>query len=261
MTDNNPPKLAIAAAVNDHATLAQCLARSPDIVAGALTLKTYEGFATAGTAYNKALDESDAEYLLFAHQDVYLPDGFARRMIAALDQLSAIAPDWAVAGVIGADQGEVVGKVWCSGNNRVIGDGQNLPTRANTLDELIIIIRRSSGLRFDEALPSFHLYAADVILTASAAGQTTWVVDVPVVHHSRPVVNLGGGYKEAWHYMRRKWRANLPIENLVCAITASPMTLWEKDLRLRIRHRGRSARAEAVGDPVEIAKSLGFELF
>jgi Glycosyltransferase like family len=253
------PKLAIAAAVNDHATLAQCLARSPDIANGTLMLKTYEGFSTAGIAYNQALDESTAEYLLFAHQDVYLPGGFARRMVAALDQLSTIAPDWAIAGVVGARHGEVIGKVWCSGNNRVIGEGQSLPARANTLDELIIIVRRSSGLRFDEVLPSFHLYAADIILTAAAAGQTTWVVDVPVVHHSRPVVNLGGGYKEAWNYMRRKWRANLPIENLVCTITASPFSLWEKDLRLRVRHRGRSARAEAVGDPVEIAKRLGFE--
>jgi hypothetical protein len=252
--------IAVAAAVNDRATLAHCLARSPDIANETLNLKTYQGFATAGIAYNQALDECDAPWLLFAHQDVYLPTGFAARITQALSQLSQIAPDWAVAGVVGGtENGAVVGQVWCSGNSRLIAGAAKLPAPAATLDELIIIIRRDSGLRFDPALPSFHLYAADIILTAQAAGRSTWVVDAPVVHHSRPVVNLGGGYGEAWNYMRRKWRAQLPIPNLVCPITQSRLTLWEKDLRIRFANRGRTERGEAPGDPVEIAKRLGFE--
>jgi hypothetical protein len=252
--------ISVAAAVNDRAILADCLARSPDIVADTLGLKTYEGFATAGTAYNQALDECDSPWLLFAHQDVYLPSGFATRITQALETLSAAAPNWAVAGVVGGTQsGTVIGKVWCSGNSRLIAGAAELPARAATLDELIIIIRCDSGLRFDEKLPSFHLYAADIILTAQAAGRSTWVVDAPVVHHSRPVVNLGGGYAQAWNYMRRKWRAQLPVPNLVCPITSSRLTLWEKDLRIRFANRGRSARGDAPGDPVEIARRLGFE--
>jgi hypothetical protein len=252
--------ISVAAAVNDRAILADCLARSPDIVGGTLSLKTYEGFATAGTAYNQALDECDAPWLLLAHQDVYLPTGFAARITHALEALSETAPDWAVAGVVGGTQsGAVIGQVWCSGNARLIEGTATLPARAATLDELIIIIRRDSGLRFDEQLPSFHLYAADIILSAQAAGHSTWVVGAPVVHHSRPVVNLGGGYAQAWNYMRRKWRAQLPIPNLVCPITQSRLTLWEKDLRIRFANRGRSARGDAPGDPVEIAKRLGFE--
>lgn len=254
------PGLAVAAAVNDQAILADCLARSPDIVAGTLQLKTYEGYATSGIAYNQALDDCDREWLLLAHQDVYLPTGFAARVSAALDALSAVAPDWAVAGVIGGNgDGHVVGKVWCSGNQRLISGDAPLPARAATLDELIIIIRLGSGIRFDPILPSFHLYAADIILTAEAAGHSCWVIDAPVVHHSRPVVNLGGGYALAWHYMRRKWQARLPVPNLVCPITRSPLTLWEKDMRIRFTNRGRRDRGNAPGDPVEIARRLGFE--
>ena len=252
-------RLDVAAAVNDQAILAQCLARSPDIASGALTLRCYEGYATAGLAYNAAIDGSDAEWLMLAHQDVYLPTGFAAAITAALDDLTHVAPDWGVAGVVGATAlGGVVGQVWCSGNARLIGDRDGLPAPAATLDELIIIIRKSTGLRFDEALPSFHLYAADMILEAKKAGHSTWVVDAPVVHHSRPVLNLGGGYAKAWHYMRRKWASELPIVNLVCAIRRSPFTLWEKDLRIRLTHRGRKDRGDASGDPVEIAERLGF---
>lgn len=252
--------IAIAAAVNDQAILADCLARSPDIAGGVLSLKTYEGFTTAGIAYNQALDECAAPWLLFAHQDVYLPTGFGARITHALEALTQTAPDWAVVGVVGGtESGAVIGQVWCSGNARLIAGETTLPARAATLDELIIIIRRDSGLRFDVNLPSFHLYAADIILTAQAAARSTWVVDAPVVHHSRPVVNLGGGYAQAWNYMRRKWRAQLPIPNLVCPITSSRLTLWEKDLRIRFANRGRSERGQASGDPVEIARQLGFE--
>lgn len=252
--------ISVAAAVNDRAILADCLARSPDIAGGALSLKIYEGFATAGIAYNQALDACETPWLLLAHQDVYLPTGSAMRITQALEALSQSAPDWAVAGVVGGNEnGAVIGQVWCSGNARLIKGNASLPARASTLDELIIIIRHDSGLRFDEQLPSFHLYAADIILTANATGRSSWVVDMPVVHHSRPVVNLGGGYAQAWNYMRQKWRSQLPIPNLVCPITRSRITLWEKDLRIRFAHRGKSERGDAPGDPVEIAKRLGFE--
>lgn len=252
--------ISVAAAVNDRAILADCLARSPDIASGMLSLKSYEGYKTAGTAYNQALDDCETPWLLLAHQDVYLPRDFAARIMQALDALSQTAPDWAVAGVVGGTvSGAVLGKVWCSGNGRLIRGEATLPARAATLDELIIIIRRDSGLRFDAQLPSFHLYAADIILMAEAAGHSSWVVDAPVVHHSRPVINLGGGYAQAWHYMRHKWRAQLPIPNLVCPITRSPLALWEKDLRIRFANRGRSDRGDAPGDPVEIARRLGFE--
>lgn len=252
--------LAVAAAVNDRTILAQCLERSPDIAAGTLGLATYEGFATAGIAYNQAIEECEYEWLLLAHQDVYLPTGFAERAGEALASLNTRAPDWAVAGVIGGTEaGALVGKVWCSGNQRLINGELPLPARVSTLDELIIIIRIGTNIRFDPELPSFHLYAADIILTAQAGGKSCWAIDAPVVHHSRPVVNLGGGYAEAWHYMRKKWKSRLPVPNLVCPITRSPLTLWEKDLRIRFANRGRRDRGDAPGDPVEIARRLGFE--
>ena len=79
------------------------------------------------------------------------------------------------------------------------------------------------------------------------------------VHHSRPVVNLGGDYRQAWFYVRRKWRDRLPIQNLVCPITVSPITVLEKDLRIRFMHRGRRVRRRPEETPQEIARKLGYE--
>lgn len=253
-------RLAIAAAINDRGVLAQCLASSPDVVAGAVKLRTYEGYASASIAYNEAIAECDAEILIFAHQDVYLPKGYIRNVEAKLRELDAVAPDWAVAGVVGLAGGRVMyGRAWSTGLGLTVGGDSKLPAKVETLDEMIIILRIDSGLQFDEKLPGFHLYAADIIEIANSAGRSTWVIDAPAIHHSRPVLNLGGSYTQAWRYMRRKWWDRLPIMNLVAPLTRSRLTLWKVDFALRMKHRGKGERRQPQSDPAEIARKLGFE--
>ena len=68
------------AAVNDRAVLENCLKRSPDVAKGVIPLVVREGFSSAASAYNGALDTSSpGTVVLFAHQDVYLPRGYADR--------------------------------------------------------------------------------------------------------------------------------------------------------------------------------------
>lgn len=255
------PRFAAAAAVNDPAVLHQCLSASPDIASGALSLRTYEGFRSAASAYNRALEETEAEILILVHQDVYLPCGFVAKLETAVLELDEIGPDWGVAGVVGADrEGVLYGKVWSTGVSAIIGGEGTLPAQAETLDEVTLLIKTSTGLRFDEHLPGFNLYAADIVQIARGVGLTAWVIDAPAVHHSRPVTKLGGGYMEAWYYMRRKWRDRLPIPNLVCPITLSPLTVIFKDIRIRIKHRGRGRRGRlAPEEPATIAARLGFD--
>ncbi len=253
-------QIAIAAAVNDHAILRQCLARSPDIASGHMLLKTYEGYATAGRAYNQALDDADADWIVLAHQDVYLPEGTLDRLAGALAELTARDPDWAVAGVIGQEQsGVLVGRTWSSGLGKLFGGEAPLPARVATLDEMLLIVRRSAGVRFDEDLPSFHLFGTDIVQTARYAGKSSWAIDLPVIHFSRPVINLGGGYRASWLYLRKKWKADLPLTNLVCPVTRSPLSIFLKDFRIRKLNRGRRDRGETNGDPAQIAHQLGLE--
>lgn len=252
-------RLAVAAAVNDRAVLDQCLASSPDIKAGAIALRTYEGYSSASIAYNKALEECDAEILIFAHQDVYLPSQFAAKVDKALGELDRVQPEWAVAGVVGVDSDDALhGRSWSTGLRAVIGSNSSLPAPVETLDEMVLILRTSSGLRFDEQLPGFHLYAADIIQMAASAGRSTWVIDAPAIHHSRPVLSLGGSYTEAWRYMRRKWRDRLPIPNLVCPLTRSRWTLWRNHLRIRLKYRRHKERRPPPMDPALIAERLGY---
>lgn len=254
-------KICIAAAVNEPDTLATCLARSPDIVAGHLPLNTYMGYSSAGAAYNKALaDCADADIVIFTHQDVYLPNGTAALLRAQLETLTKQVPSWAIAGAIGGNSARtLIGQTWCSGHEKLLGSRVSTPTPVITLDEMVLIVRVAAGQRFDEKLPGFHLYGADIILAARAAGLSSWVIDLPVVHHSRAVISLSGSYREAYRYMQRKWRHSLPIYNLVCPLERGSWRYWLTEVRLRWKHRRRTARPEPIGDPVAIAHHIGYE--
>lgn len=252
-------RIAIAAPVNRDDILAQCLGASPDIVSGALGMVAYRGWTRFGALGNHALAESDSDWLVIVHQDVYLPSGFAERLNNALDWLEAHDPSASILGVggVGLD-GALAGRSWSSGLHRVIGDALDLPRQVQSLDEMLIIVRTDAGLRFDEALPGFHLYATDLVLTAAANGHTAWVADLPTIHHSHAVVKLGGDFRLAWLYLRKKWRTQLPLVNLVCTVTDSIWPLVIRDLRVRVRMRGARIRPAPQGDPAEIADRLGW---
>jgi hypothetical protein len=252
--------VSVSAAVNDDSILNSCLAASPDIRSGLLELATYRGYSSAAEAINAALDAAGTKILAVAHQDVYLPANFTARLVKSLNALSATDPDWAVAGAIGIDAGRKIrGRTWASSMQRVLGSPDGLPAPVSSIDELLIVIRTESGLRLDPGLPSFHLYGTDLVQTALAHGGSAYVIDMPVIHHSRPVVPLGGGYRQAYRYLQRKWREKLPLPTLMGGVEASPLPLLVEDLRYRFRNRGRRGRPAPTGDPEEIARRIGFD--
>lgn len=248
----------IAAAVNDRQILAGCLERSPDVVSGALNLKTYEGYASASAALNAGLDGCAAEIIILAHQDVYLPRGWLASLISRIDELERDHPNWAVLGLYGRKPlGDEVGLVWSSGLGRLVGQGGFGVAEAVTLDELVLIVRRASGLRFDEDIPGFHLYGTDIVMQGRAQNLPSFVIEAPAIHNSRPVRTLTGAYARAYRYMQRKWRKSLPLKNLSTDVVWHPLLLWRvqwRSVRIYKRNVLRPKR-----DAVEIARSLNYE--
>lgn len=253
------------AAVNDTAVLEANLASSPAFLSNPARLTVLREQPSASIAYNVGLDATTARICVFAHQDVYLPLGWEDRLADHVTRLDCLDPDWAVAGLFGIDrEGAHVGRVWSTGIGREIGVPFNDPIPVQSLDELVIVLNRDSGLRFDPDLPSFHLYATDIVQTALSSGKGTYVVDAPVVHNSVPTPGLRGGYMQAYDHMRRKWHARLPIVTPVTRITRSGWYLRLQDMRMfrlkpkrmkRIRLASRGPRP----DPQQIARTLGYE--
>ena len=87
----------------------------------------------------------------------------------ALDSLQQTDPEWGVLGCYGVTLDEGRGYIY-SGGLGVMGKPTDRPGPVQTLDEIVLILRKSSGLRFDDRLPHFHFYGADICMTAAARG-------------------------------------------------------------------------------------------
>jgi hypothetical protein len=238
----------------------QNLLVSPMLWNGGVPVAVRAGQSSAGMAYNSMLDESRADVVIFAHQDVYFPAGWEQRLEAALTLLDATDPKWAVLGVIGVTAaGEIVGRCWSNGLNCAVGHAVKKPTAVESLDEVVILVRKDSGVRFDEQMPGFHLYGTDICQSALAVGRGVHVFDGPIVHNSVPVWWLGPGYAAAYRYMRRKWAARMPIRTTVIAMTPWGLPLWRnrlgatKDLLL-----GQRPHARRCDDPRMLAEKLDY---
>lgn len=254
----------VVAAVNDDKVLEQNLLKSPMLNRAGVGFRAQRGFSSAGAAYNAAIRVPGAELVVFAHQDVYIPGPWRAQLTAAISGIEATDPGWAVIGLYGVTEtGRHVGYVWSSGLDKLVGQPFVTPTRVDSVDELLVVVRRESGIHFDEALPGFHFYGTDIVQTAWSNGRSAYVVCAPVVHNSRPVVFLSQDYLSAYDYMRRKWKARLPIQNCIAPILDSTPNRCRQQIRywvdsIRYRSVDRS-RLDRNYDSLEISRRLGFE--
>lgn len=204
---------------------------------------------SATAAYNRGLEGTRAEIVVFAHHDVFLPAGWDALLAERVAAVERLDPDWGLIGAfgIGLDEQEY-GPVWSTSIGRIIGRVPLEPVPAQSYDELLIVMRRGAGLRFDETMPWFHFYGTDIVQTARAAGRSAWIASLPVVHNDLAHDRLGADYREAYHALRRKWRARLPLR------TSTVKVSWHGLHLVRaMRHLGQVGdvvRAQAM--PAEI---------
>ncbi|MFH1371548.1 MAG: glycosyltransferase [Planctomycetota bacterium] len=254
--------VAVVAAVNKDEALVGNLAKSPCLLKGDIPLIVERGHESAAKAYNAGLSRTNAEIIVFAHQDVYLPERWDLQLLAAVQYLELHDKNWAVLGVVGFDRnGAIVGRVWSSGLKREIeGTSCSSPVPVVSIDELLIVLNAKVGLKFDENLPGYHLYGTDIVQTAIERGLTAYVFEAPIIHNSTAVVWLDRSYGRAYRYMQRKWKAKLPIETTVVPITRYGWPLFRKRIcafkRNTLERRPIAIKYES---PQVIAMRLGYE--
>jgi hypothetical protein len=212
--------IAVAVASNDSDILDANLRRSPMIEAGHVPLHVETDALSASIAYNRLLDSIDADIVIFAHQDVYLPFGWDSLLHSRIAELSTHDPDWALLGAYGVDFNLVgFGPVWATSLGSIVGKVSTTPVRVQSYDELLIVMRKSKGLRFDENLPHFHMYGTDIVQTARTAGLNSYVMSLPLVHNDRYHDQLDEHFAAGYHYIRHKWRAQLPLWSPVLKVS------------------------------------------
>lgn len=247
----------LISAVNNREVLEKNLLRSPDIsTASELVLQS--GFASASGAYNAAIDKTTAEILVFAHQDVYLPQGWISSVEEACKWLETEDPSWGVLGVWGGTaEGRLPGYMYWTGVSGVAGRPFEGALDVSTLDEVVLILRRSSGLRFDEALPGYHMYGTDICMEANRRGMKCYSIPAFCIHNTNDYRLLPVAFWQSYLFIRRKWKSKLPIASPCVNVTywCWPMVRWNL-VRMANILLGRHRVATRTNDPSETYANL-----
>jgi hypothetical protein len=224
-------KITFVAAVNNRAILKENLAASSCFsLPASHEVLLREGFSSAAAAYNNAIDEATNDLIVFCHQDIFLPETWLPDLSRALDWLEVNDPNWGVLGCYGEtlnDHGR--GYIYSSGRG-VLGTPSAPPEPVQTLDEIVLILRKSSGLRFDERLPHFHLYGADICLRAARRGLKNYAISAFCVHNTNQTLVLPAEFYECYKHIKRTWREQLPVQTTCIRITANTMPLYGRRL-------------------------------
>jgi hypothetical protein len=143
-------------------------------------------FPNLGAALNSGIDRAQHDLVALIHEDVLLQDGWQQRFEQSLEELEERHPDWGLLGSVGwknLDQTNVVGH-WSDPNRPV---PLNTFTNENydqvaRLDEQLLILKKSLGVKPDPQLPSIHEIGLDLALELRKKCLKTFVLNAPTIH-------------------------------------------------------------------------------
>jgi glycosyltransferase involved in cell wall biosynthesis len=217
-----------------------------------------ENFGSAAKAYNDAIDRADNDLIVFCHQDIVLPELWLSQLNSAVRYLEIHDPKWGVLGSYGKTQdGRGWGHVYSSGRD-VIGEPLERPVAVQTLDEIVLILRKSSGLRFDDSLPHFHFYGTDICLRAAKNGMKSYAISAFCIHNTHQTLVLPKEFYECCRHVKRVWKNCLPIQTTCVAVTKSNFPVYRRKLgELYLRHiRRKECGGTRVQDPLRLLEEF-----
>jgi len=155
---------------------------------------------SAAKALNEGIEKAKNDICVLSHQDVRFPQNWLDDIEGLDNNKFGVCGVWGIT-LDGYFAGHVITPVgrWLQGN---------LPIEAQCVDELLMIIRKSSGLRFDESLGGWHLYGADICLEAEKRGLSNWIIDACVTHLS--MGKLDDEFVKCKMKLMQKWSGHGP---------------------------------------------------
>lgn len=186
----------LVCAVSDLNVVREQLLASPELAisaddgpARAPAVHLVHGASSAAAAFNPvAQSHAMKPWLLWVHQDVYLPKGWLEGFAKGLQSALLRWPKLAVAGVYGIAKDAAVRDLDAG---QVIDRGALLqgklkpPCLVQSMDELLFAVRLDADLSLDAAL-GWDFYATDLVLTSQAKGWDAAVID-PLTEGAQPV--------------------------------------------------------------------------
>lgn len=225
----HPAELQFVTAVSRLDVFGRYLCESPCIKSGRRRLAACFNAASAAQAFNAAMDgiaaDAPGTWLVWVHQDVFLPGDWDRQFIEALAAAQLSMPSLAVAGVYGIASGtgnaRRAGHVLDRGN--LLREAAALPCPVDSLDELLLAVRADTRLKLDPAM-GFDFYGTDLVLQAQDRGWQAGAVDAYCEHWSDTPAGkdisdrLAKRVLESGRAFEAKWSHRFPIETSLLAL-------------------------------------------
>ena len=253
----------VVSVYKDEAVLEETLLGSPAIERASQVM-VQRGFDSVALAYNAAMRESDDDCMVFVHPDVYLPRNWHDAFERSIEWLEVNDPEWGLLGLYGvAADGTRHGFIFSTGMGSFLGVPFATPKEIRTVDEFLFVLRRSSGLTFDEKLPTAqnHLAASDICMEAERRQMHSYVLPCFAVHNSNRWSFLPLNFWKSYLYIRRKWSESLPIEAPYTKVTRGCGPMFKSILGGFLQSRSDTLRgATRVRDPEALYRQLSRDM-
>lgn len=172
-------------------------------------------FTSCSKALNSALNQIQTEYVVFAHQDIELPDGnMLQRFVDYMKQTQT----YDILGVAGISEETVLSMVRHGAALVVAGEEEFTGLVAcDTVDECFFG-GHTEGFRkypFDETLcDNWHMYAVERCLNAAVCGNKVYVCDISLLHHSGG--QISHAYNRNFRQIAKQYSGKLDWIRTVC---------------------------------------------
>lgn len=218
------PQVTIVCCVSDINIFNDCVVKSinklrPFLNFDLLPIYNSNNIYTASIAGNLGIDISKNRYVMYIHQDIEFMDNAGYQianLINSMDETRIIAGaagvsikyndinEWGY-----CDYNNKVGVVYDE-NENVVWNGVESIEIVQSLDEILLIIDKNSGLRFDIALDGFHLYGLDVCLQARAANYEVAATKIDIKHYGKYSSSIyrDHNFISKLIKLHKKWNAN-----------------------------------------------------
>lgn len=145
--------------------------------------------------YAEAMSRATNDLLVFLHPDVILPETFYGDFVSKVAIIEKADPNWGVLGTAG------VSRSWNPADSRdkvmtsvhtldsIYHSGKDAEP-VQSLDESFLVLRKTSSVNFDVALPGFDFYGSDICLTAHQAGKNSYLLNLVIKHKTVDPVGL-----------------------------------------------------------------------
>ncbi len=203
--------LSIVVCVSNETILQANLLASPDLNHSEHEVILVRNCRNAAEGLNRGLEMAKNSLVVFAHQDVYLPKGWTRRLVCQYRKAERTFGEIGIAGVYGIEN---QGSLFFRAGNVVsldclLKEKRALPALVNSLDELLLVAPKSTPIRFDTSL-GFHFYGTDFCLSAKSRRLPCVALDAICLHNTRNY-GLNDAFFQSATIFLSKWRGELPL--------------------------------------------------